>query len=120
MTTVEWDVTSPTCPSRVIFSRIGDRWTMFIVLALSERTMRFSELKEHLGQVSPKVLTETLRALEGDGLIARESFPDSPPRVEYSHTDHGMTLLEPNTAMRAWAELHVPEVLASRRRTLGD
>ncbi|MGN6221263.1 MAG: winged helix-turn-helix transcriptional regulator [Microbacterium sp.] len=118
MTTVEWDVTSPACPSRVIFSRIGDRWTMFIVLALSERTMRFSELKERLGQISPKVLTETLRALEADGLLERRSFPDSPPRVKYSLTGLGRSLLEPIAAMRVWAEEHVPEVLESRRRAL--
>jgi len=120
MTTVEWDVTSPSCPSRVILSRIGERWTMFIVLALSERTMRFSELKDRLGTVSPKVLTETLRALEADGLVARRSFPDSPPRVEYALTDLGRSLLGPIAAMRAWAEQHVPEVLESRRRAQGD
>lgn len=112
----DWDVTSVACPSRVIFSRIGDRWTMFIVLALSRGTLRFGELREQLGQVTPKVLTETLRTLEADGLVARESFPDSPPRVEYSLTALGRSLLEPIAAMRAWAEAHVPEVLASRER----
>ncbi|MDL9978545.1 winged helix-turn-helix transcriptional regulator [Microbacterium sp. ASV49] len=112
----DWDVTSTACPSRVIFSRIGDRWTMFIVLALSHGTLRFGELRERVGHVTPKVLTETLRALEADGLVGRESFPDSPPRVEYSLTPLGRSLLEPIAAMRTWAEAHVPEVLASRER----
>ncbi|MCC2033673.1 winged helix-turn-helix transcriptional regulator [Microbacterium allomyrinae] len=112
------NVLALTCPSRVIFARIGDRWTMFIVLALADRTMRFTELKNSIGPVAPKVLTETLRALEDDGLVARDSFPDSPPRVEYSLTDLGRSLLEPIAAMRAWAERHVPEVLASRERAL--
>jgi len=115
-TIAEYDVMSPACPSRVILSRIGDRWTMFIVLALAQETMRFSQLKERLGRATPKVLTETLRALETDGLVARESFPDSPPRVEYSLTPLGRSLLEPIAAMRVWAEAHVPEVLASRAR----
>jgi DNA-binding HxlR family transcriptional regulator len=112
----DFDVMSPACPSRVIFSRIGDRWTMFIVLALAEQTLRFTQLKERIGPVTAKVLTETLRALEGDGLVSRESFADSPPRVEYSLTPLGRSLLEPIAAMRLWAEEHVPEVLASRAR----
>jgi DNA-binding HxlR family transcriptional regulator len=66
--------------------------------------------------VTPKVLTETLRSLESDGLVARAEFTESPPRVEYSLTPLGVSLLEPIDAMRTWAEAHVPEVLASRER----
>ena len=68
--------------------------------------------------VTQKVLTETLRALEGDGLVSRRAFDESPPRVEYALTPLGRSLLEPIAAMRAWAEAHVPEVLASRDRAL--
>ncbi|MET4156838.1 helix-turn-helix domain-containing protein [Agromyces sp. PvR057] len=111
------DVLSPECPSRVVFGRIGERWTMLVILALARAgTLRFTELKAQVGRVTPKVLTETLRALEDDGLIDRRAFQDSPPRVEYSLTPLGVSLLEPIQAMREWAERHVPEVLAARER----
>ncbi|UOE28052.1 helix-turn-helix transcriptional regulator [Agromyces soli] len=108
---------APDCPSRVVFERIGERWTMFVLLALERGgTLRFGELRERVGRVTPKVLTETLRALETDGLIVRRAFRDSPPRVEYSLTELGTSLLDPIRAMREWAEAHVPEVLAARDR----
>ncbi|MFC9918514.1 winged helix-turn-helix transcriptional regulator [Agromyces binzhouensis] len=110
------DVLDPNCPSRVVFGRIGERWSMFVILALAEGTMRFTQLRARVGVVTPKVLTETLRALEADGLVERRAYADSPPRVEYSLTGLGRSLLEPMQAMRAWAEAHVPEVLASRER----
>jgi len=113
----DWSVLAPDCPSRVVFGRIGERWTMLVILALARAgTLRFTELKAQVGRVTPKVLTETLRALEDDGLIDRRAFQDSPPRVEYSLTPLGVSLLEPIQAMREWAEQHVPEVLASRER----
>ncbi len=110
------DVLDPDCPSRVVFGRIGERWSMFVILALADGTLRFTQLRARVGVVTPKVLTETLRALESDGLVERRSYPDSPPRVEYSLTPLGRSLLEPIQAMRVWAEAHVPEVLASRER----
>ncbi|MCD5348318.1 helix-turn-helix domain-containing protein [Agromyces sp. H3Y2-19a] len=120
ITAEPWSVLAPDCPSRVIFGRIGERWTMFVILALSRAgTLRFTELRARVGEVTPKVLTETLRALEGDGLVERRAFADSPPRVEYSLTPLGESLLEPIGALRDWAERHVPEVLASRERALG-
>ncbi|MFH8249137.1 winged helix-turn-helix transcriptional regulator [Microbacterium sp. B2969] len=113
----EMDVLAPDCPSRVVFGRIGERWTMFVILALADgRPLRFTDLKRRIGVVTPKVLTETLRALETDGLISREAYRESPPRVEYALTELGLSLLEPIQTMRAWAELHVPELLAARER----
>lgn len=114
------DVLDPDCPSRVVFGRIGERWSMFVILALAGRTLRFTQLRSRVGVVTPKVLTETLRALEADGLVERRAFADSPPRVEYSLTPLGASLLEPIQAMRIWAEAHVPEVLASRERHLAE
>jgi DNA-binding HxlR family transcriptional regulator len=108
------DVLSPDCPSRIVFGRIGERWSMFVILALSDGPMRFTALKHRVGVVTAKVLTETLRALEADGLVSRHAYAESPPRVEYALTPLGESLLEPIAAMRAWAEVHVPEVLASR------
>ncbi|MGR2752016.1 winged helix-turn-helix transcriptional regulator [Agromyces arachidis] len=117
------DVTSrgildPSCPSRVIFGRIGERWSMFVILALAAGTLRFSEVRARVGGVTRKVLTETLRSLEADGFVARKAWEGSPPRVEYSLTPLGRSLLAPIEAMRVWAEAHVPEVLASRERRL--
>ncbi len=111
------DVLSPDCPSRIVFGRIGERWTMFVILALADgRPKRFTEIKARVGVVTAKVLTETLRALEADGLVSREAYRESPPRVEYALTPLGLSLLEPIQAMRDWAEQHVPELLASRER----
>jgi DNA-binding HxlR family transcriptional regulator len=112
------DVLDPECPSRVVFGRIGERWSMFVILALAGGTLRFGELRAKVGDVSRKVLTESLRALETDGLVERRAFAGAPPRVEYSLTPLGRSLLEPIEAMRVWAEVHVPAVLASRERRL--
>jgi len=113
----EMDVLAPDCPSRVVFGRIGERWTMFVILALADgRPMRFTELRRRVGVVTPKVLTETLRALEADGLVSRRAYREAPPRVEYALTELGVSLLTPIQAMREWAELHVPELLAARER----
>ncbi|WP_448808625.1 winged helix-turn-helix transcriptional regulator [Agromyces bauzanensis] len=109
-------VLDPECPSRIVFGRIGERWTMFVILALSDGPLRFTQLKARVGVVTAKVLTETLRALERDGLVARAEFRESPPRVEYALTPLGVSLLDPIQAMREWAERHVPELLASRER----
>lgn len=105
---------SATCPSRVLLHRIGARWTVFIVNALAEGPMRFGELKARIQGVTPKVLTETLRAMEVDGLVARSVFDENPPRVEYALTDLGLSLLVPLRAVREWAEAHVPDVLEAR------
>ena len=115
---VPMDVLRPDCPSRVVMQRIGERWSMFVILALAHGSLRFTALKARVGVVTSKVLTETLRALEADGLVSRRAYDESPPRVEYELTPLGVSLLEPMAAMRAWAEAHVPEVLASRERHL--
>lgn len=108
------DIFAPDCPSRVILRRIGDRWTVLVIAALKHDTLRFSELRAKIGFPAPKVLTETLRALERDGLIVRRAYAEVPPRVEYSLTPLGLTLIEPLTAVREWTERHLPEVLAAR------
>jgi len=113
---IAMDVLRPDCPSRVVMQRIGERWSMFVILALADGPLRFTALKAKVGVVTPKVLTETLRALEGDGLVSRQAYAESPPRVEYELTPLGASLLVPLAGMRAWAEAHVPEVLASRER----
>lgn len=108
------DAFNPNCPSRVILRRIGDRWTVLVVLALSHQTLRFTELRKRLGDPAAKVLSETLRALARDGLVARQAYAEVPPRVEYRLTPLGLTLLEPVDAIRRWAEVHADAVVAAR------
>ena len=102
------------CPTRTVLDRIGDRWTVLVLLLLAERTRRFTELAKRIEGVSPKVLTQTLRALERDGLVTREVFAEVPPRVEYTLTDLGRTLVHAVAGLDAWARAHIDEVERSR------
>jgi DNA-binding HxlR family transcriptional regulator len=101
---------------RLVLDRIGDRWTVLIVGVLGDGTRRFSELRDAVGGITPKVLTQTLRALERDGLVTRKVYPEVPPRVEYTLTDLGRELITPIGVIRAWAEQHMDQVLAARAR----
>jgi DNA-binding HxlR family transcriptional regulator len=110
------DAFEPGCSVRVVLDRIGDKWTVLVVSVLADRTLRFGELRERIGGVAPKVLTQTLRALERDGVLSRKAYAEVPPRVEYSLTDLGRSLAEPIAAIQDWAEGHVATVLAARQR----
>ena len=110
------NVLDPNCPSRVVLDRIAEKWTGLVVIALDDRTLRFGELRELIGGVAPKVLAQTLRALERDGLITRRVYAEVPPRVEYTLTDLGRSLREPLGAVQDWAERNVSRVLAARDR----
>src|SRR6201992_4168801 len=111
---VRGDVFDPDCPTRVVLDRIGDKWTVLVVSALSTGTLRFTELRARMGQVAPKVLTQTLRALERDGIVVRTVYAQVPPRVDYELTDLGRSLAEPIAVIQDWAEVHVGRVLAAR------
>ncbi|RJQ80788.1 transcriptional regulator [Pseudonocardiaceae bacterium YIM PH 21723] len=106
----------PECPTRLVLDRIGDRWTVLVVLVLSSGPLRFTQLRDRVGGVAPKVLTQTLRAMERDGLLTRTVYPEVPPRVEYELTELGLSLQAPIAAIEQWAFAHTQEVLASRRR----
>ncbi|MEV7607507.1 helix-turn-helix domain-containing protein [Paenarthrobacter sp. NPDC089322] len=108
------NVLDPNCPSRVIFQRIGDKWASLVIQVLGEGPVRFSELRKMVSVVTPKVLTQTLRALERDGLVTRTVHAQVPPRVDYELTALGMSLLEPLSMLREWAESHVPSILEAR------
>jgi DNA-binding HxlR family transcriptional regulator len=110
-----YDVMAATCPSRTVLHRIGARWTVFVVNALALGPMRFTELKAHIRGITPKALTETLRAMEQDGLISRTDIGGNPPHVEYALTGLGESLLVPLRAVREWAERHVPDIERARR-----
>lgn len=108
------NILDPDCPSRVIFQRIGDKWASLVVQVLADGPIRFSELRKMVHVVTPKVLTQTLRTLERDGLITRTVHAQVPPRVDYELTELGTSLLEPLTLLRLWAEDHVPSILEAR------
>lgn len=108
------NVFDPNCPSRVIFQRIGDKWASLVIQVLGAGPVRFSELRKMVNVVTPKVLTQTLRALERDGLITRTVYAQVPPRVDYQLTPLGQSLLEPLRLLREWAESHVPSILEAR------
>ncbi len=108
------NILDPDCPSRVIFQRIGDKWASLVVQVLADGPIRFSELRKMVHVVTPKVLTQTLRTLERDGLITRTVHAQVPPRVDYELTELGSSLLEPLTLLRLWAEDHVPSILKAR------
>lgn len=111
------NILASVCPSRTVMRHLTDRWTPFIVAALSEQPVaRFGELKAMIQGVSPKVLTQTLRSMERDGLVKRQVTASIPPRVDYELTALGMTLIEPMTALRHWAQDNMEAVLASRER----
>lgn len=108
------NVLDPQCPSRVVFQRVGDKWASLVIQVLAEGPVRFSELRKMVSVVTPKVLTQTLRTLERDGLITRRVFAQVPPRVDYELTALGRSLLEPLTMLRRWAEDNVPTILDAR------
>ena len=103
------------CPSRRLLDRIGDRWTVLLISALEDGPRRFSELLRTVDGISQKMLTQTLRSLEADGLVLRTAHPEIPPRVEYELTALGRSLLEPLGALIDWASAHMGEVSEARR-----
>ncbi|SKA17428.1 transcriptional regulator, HxlR family [Marinactinospora thermotolerans DSM 45154] len=110
------DINDPDCPTRRLIDRVGDKWSVLVILRLFERTHRFSELRTAIGGVTPKVLTHTLRALERDGLVERHVYAEVPPRVEYRLTGLGHSIVAPLAALRDWAEEHIPQVVQARER----
>ena len=110
-----YDVYRAACPTRQALDRIADKWTALIVGLLAERPHRFNELRRAIDGISQKVLTQTLRSLEVDGLLTRRELGGKPVSVEYALTPLGRSLVAPLAAIRDWAEQHIEEVLAARR-----
>ena len=99
-----------------ILVRVGDKWSVMVVMTLHGGTRRFNELKRDLGGISQKMLTTTLRGLERDGFITRTVYPTIPPKVEYQLTDLGRDLAVPVVALGKWALENRPRVLSARQR----
>ncbi|MQB46143.1 helix-turn-helix domain-containing protein [Rhizobium sp. ICMP 5592] len=95
--------------------RIGDKWTVMVVGALSKGPMRYSEIFKMVGGVSQRMLTLTLKALERDGLVNRTMFPTIPPRVDYELTERGHTLIGPLHALWTWAQINRDDIEKTRR-----
>ena len=109
------DALFPRCPIRNVLSRIGDKWSMLVLFTLeNNECQRFKELQRNIPDISQKMLTATLKTLEADGLVRREAYAEVPPRVEYSLSDKGRSLLPLINNLLAWAIENVDGIIASR------
>ncbi|RVV97312.1 transcriptional regulator [Mesobaculum littorinae] len=104
------------CPIRDVLDRIGDQWSMLVLVTLAARTMRFNELMREIGDVSKQMLSKTLKRLEQDGFVARTAYPEVPPRVEYALTDLGRSFLEPLGSLVRWADDNHRAIAEARKR----
>jgi DNA-binding HxlR family transcriptional regulator len=102
------------CPVRQVLDQIGDKWSTLMLIALSEKPYRFGELRRLIPDISQRMLTQTLRDLQRNGLISRTVFPTQPPSVEYRMTPLGTSLMEPLGVLVGWAETHYGRVISAR------
>lgn len=113
---IGYDAFQRTCPSHAVLEMLASKWVYLVVCALRGGRMRNGELARRLEGITPKMLTQTLRILERDGLVRREIFPVIPPRVEYELTELGENLAGLLTQIRSWSEEHVPDIKQARAR----
>ena len=99
-----------------VLARVGDKWSVLVVSRLGDGPMRFNELRRSIGGISQRMLTLTLRGLERDGLLTRTAFPTIPPRVDYALTPLGRDLLNPVSALGAWAIRNQPKIARAREQ----
>lgn len=111
---LEWNAYQQNCPTRAVLNRIADKWTMLVLGLLTEQPMRFNQLRRSIEGISQKMLTQTLRQLERDGLVDRAASSGTPPAVEYSITPLGGTLASVVEGVRNWAREHILEVLEAQ------
>ncbi len=105
------------CPLRDLLTRLGDKWTVLLLMTLAKREdhrARFSEIKKEIPDISQRMLTTTLRSLERDGLLLRKVYPEVPPRVEYELTKRGMSILKPMEGLVDWIEEHWDDIKKTR------
>lgn len=113
---VAYDVFLADCPARTTLNLVADTWSVVTIVALGRGPARYSELHERIGGISKKMLTQTLRKLEANGLVERLALRTAPPGAEYRLTGLGRTLLEPVQALSQWAEEHTEALLAAQDR----
>jgi len=104
------------CPTRTVLAQISDKWSLIVIIVLGDEEYRFSELAKKIPDISQRMLTQTLRKLERDGLLQRRVTATIPPRVDYKMTALGLSLSEPLNSMSKWAEDNQSTVLAARER----
>ena len=109
------NVLNAQCPTRMVLDLIADKWTTLVIYLLAQGTRRYGELQREVGGISQKMLTQTLRKLEEDGLVRRTVYPEVPPRTEYALTELGTTLKEPLGSLCQWAVAHFGEVDKARQ-----
>ena len=102
------------CRAREVLQRVGDKWSMYVIDLLGQRTMRFTELHRGIDAITARMLTVTLRGLERDGIVTRTIHPVIPPRVDYALTPMGRTLLATIGQLVTWADSHLDEIEAAR------
>lgn len=102
------------CPVRNVLDQLGDKWSVLIITALAHQPYRFGELKREIPDISQRMLTQTLRDLQADGMIERTVFPTTPPSVEYKLSPMGRSILVPLSAMVDWAFAHFPAIREAR------
>lgn len=103
------------CPVRNVIARFGNKWALLVILILSEnKVLRFSELKKMIPEVSSRMLSSTLRTLEADGLVSRKVYPEVPPKVEYSLTETGLSLVPFIVQLTEWAQKHMKSIVKHR------
>lgn len=101
---------------REILARVGDKWSMLVIGVLHDGPLRFTHLHRKIDGISQRMLTQTLRSLERDGLVQRTSYPEIPPRVEYAATPLGKSLSEPVIQLAIWAAEHQSQILDAREQ----
>ncbi len=107
-----------TCPIRDILCRLGDKWSMLVMITLNTNgTMRFSDIQKTISDISQRMLTVTLRTLETDGLVSRTVYAEVPPRVEYQLTETGKTLMPHIENLVGWALEHMTDIFDNRKKT---
>ena len=111
-----WNPYSAGCPTRLVLDRIADKWVMLVIGLLAEGPMRFNQLRRSIDGVSQKMLSQTLKSLERDGLVLRHARATVPVTVEYSITPLGVTLVHTMGELRRWAEANIETVLEAQRR----
>lgn len=110
-----YDVMRADCPARQILDRIADKWTVLVILALATGPLRFGRLKAKVEGVSQKMLTQTLRGLERDGMVDRAAYPTVPVTVEYALTPLGHSLVDAVVGLRRWSHAHIDKIDQARR-----
>ena len=110
------DIYDKNCPTRLVLDRIADKWTVLIIGQLAAGTLRFNELKRRVSGITQKMLTQTLKGLERDGMVTRKIYATVPPKVEYSLTVLGGSLTGVVAAIKSWAESNIGMILSAQEK----